>query len=204
MSRTVARTFPYQPTLPMGSIGVRSSGFWGMTFLVLSEASLFAYLFFAYYYFAIQPHSGPWPPSGPPEFTYSAPQTIVVLAGCVTAWWADRSAARATLGGLLLALSATLVLALAFVALQVADWHSKPFALATDPYSSLYFVIGGVHLAHVCVGVVMIAAVLLWSALGYFGPVRHVPVTVTAFYWYFVAVLWLGVFFTLYVSPYLG
>jgi len=27
--------FPYRPSLPMGSIGLRSSGFWGMVFLVL-------------------------------------------------------------------------------------------------------------------------------------------------------------------------
>ncbi|MFO1533596.1 MAG: hypothetical protein ABR562_07900, partial [Thermoplasmatota archaeon] len=48
-----------RPPLPMGSIGLRSSGFWGMVFLVLSEASLFAYLFFSYFYFSVQPHPGP-------------------------------------------------------------------------------------------------------------------------------------------------
>jgi heme/copper-type cytochrome/quinol oxidase subunit 3 len=188
----------------MGSIGVRASGFWGLVFLALSEASLFAYLLFSYYYFAVQPHPGPWPPSGPPEIAYAAGQTLAALLGCATGWWANRSAASGARRALLLGLGLSFLLALAFVALQVLDWHSKPFTLATNPYSSLYFTIGAVHLAHAVAGVVMIAAVMSWSALGYFGPVRHVPVTIAAVYWYFVTVMWLPIFFTLYLSPYLG
>ena len=200
----MSEVFPYRPPLAIGSIGLRSSGFWGLAFLVLSEASIFAYLFFSYFYFAIQPHPGSWPPGGPPDFTYSAPQTVLVLIGSAALWWADRAAARAAREPLMTGLAVGLVVSLAFVALQLLDWHSKPFSLATDPYASLYFLIGGVHLVHLVAGVVMIAAVLGWSALGYFGPVRHVPITVTAFYWYFVTVTWVGVFFTLYITPYLG
>ncbi|HZT86452.1 MAG TPA: cytochrome c oxidase subunit 3 [Stellaceae bacterium] len=200
----MSETFPYRPPLPIGSIGLRSSGFWGVVFLVLSEASIFAYLFFAYYYFSTQPHPGPWPPSGPPDLTWAIPQSVIVLLGSATMWWANRGIARGARAPLLLGLAATLVLAIAFLALQLADWFDKPFSLATDPYSSLYFTIGGFHLAHEFVGIVMIAAVLAWSALGYFGPVRHAPVTVTAFYWYFVTVIWLALFFTLYITPYLA
>jgi heme/copper-type cytochrome/quinol oxidase subunit 3 len=47
----------------------------------------------------------------------------------------------------------------------------------------------------------MIAAVLAWSALGYFGPLRHAPVTITAFYWYFLTAAWLWLFFALYGTP---
>jgi cytochrome c oxidase subunit III len=204
MAKTVVGAFPFQPGLPVGSIGLRASGMWGVVLLILSETSIFAYLFFSYFYFSVQPHSGQWPPSGPPAFTYSAPQTAAALAACVTAWWANRSVMRASRLGLLLGLALTLLLSLVFIALQFLDWHSKPFGLATDPYSSFYFVIGGVHLAHVVVGVVMLTAVLAWSLLGYFGPVRHVPITVAALYWYFVAAVWLGVFFTLFISPHLG
>lgn len=201
----MSEVFPYRPPLAIGSIGLRSSGFWGAAFLALSEASIFAYLMFAYFYFAVQPHTGPWPPTGKPDFTYSSLQTVAVAVGCIALWWANRSAARPTgRNGLLLGLALGLGVAFAFLTLQLLDWHAKPYSLATDPSTSLYFTIGGVHLAHEVVGLVMIAAVLLWSALGYFGPVRHVPVTVAALYWYFIAATWLAVFFTLYISPYLG
>ena len=52
--------------LPVGSIGTRSNGWWAMIFIILTEGALFAYLLFAYYYLAIQPHTADWPPGGPP------------------------------------------------------------------------------------------------------------------------------------------
>ena len=195
--------FPYRPPLLMGSVGRRASGYWGAVFLVLSEASIFAYLCFAYFYFAVQPHPGPWPPAGPPSFTYTAPQTIVILASCVAAWFAERAAARAEPAALLVALGLNLALGAGFIALQFLDWYDKPYALATEPHASLYYVITGVHLAHVVLGMIMLAAVTLWSVLGYLGPVRHVPVTVAKLYWYFLAIVWLALFFTLNITPYL-
>jgi heme/copper-type cytochrome/quinol oxidase subunit 3 len=195
---------PYEPPLQVGSVGLRSSGFWGVVFLVISEASLFAYLFFAYYYFAVQPHPGSWPPSGPPSFTYSAPETAVLIVSSATIWWADRSATFGRRSGVLLGLGLTFLLGVAFVGLQLAEWYDKPYSFATDSYSSLTFLIEGTHLAHEVIGVIMVAAVTVWSALGYFGPLRHAPITVTSFYWYFVTVIWLALFFTIYVTPYLS
>lgn len=188
--------------LPVGSIGYRSSGWWGACFLILSEASFFAYLFFTYFYYAIQPQA-PWVPGGPPSFTYSAPQSAVILVGCATAWWAGRSASRGERARALLALAATIVLGAGFIALQLIEWHSKPFSLSSSAYSSIYFTIGGFHLAHVVVGWIMFVVLFVWTALGYFDAIRHAPITIGALYWYFLAVVWLAVFFVLYVTPYL-
>lgn len=197
----VDQTFPNWPPLAVGSIELRSAGFTGMALLILSEASLFAYLFFAYFYFSVQPHSGAWPPSGPPSFKYSAPQAAIMLIGCVTMWWANRSAARGARGAVLIGLVVSFTLALGFIALQFIDWYGKPYPLATDAYSSFYFVITGAHLTHVVAGALMIAAVFTWTALGYLGPVRHVPILATALYWYFLAIAYLWLFFTLYGTP---
>jgi heme/copper-type cytochrome/quinol oxidase subunit 3 len=111
---------------------------------------------------------------------------------------------RGDRGGLLIGLAVTLFLSIVFVVLQCLDWAEKPFSLATDSYSSLYFTITGVHLVHLVAGLIMLAAVLLWSFLGYFGPFRNTPVPTTALYWYFVTVIWLALFFTIYITPYLG
>ena len=50
--------------LPVGAAGTRSTGWWAMMFVILTEGSLFAYLLFSYYYFAVQPQQD-WPPGGP-------------------------------------------------------------------------------------------------------------------------------------------
>jgi heme/copper-type cytochrome/quinol oxidase subunit 3 len=43
---------------------------------------------------------------------------------------------------------------------------------------------------------------LVWGARGYFDRRRHTPVLITAVYWHFVDVVWLAVFFTFYLTPY--
>ena len=79
--------------LPVGSIGYMSAGWAAALFLLISEASIFAYLFFAYFYFSVQPDYQ-WPPGSPPSFAFSAPQTAIVMIGAATSWWAARLANR--------------------------------------------------------------------------------------------------------------
>lgn len=188
------------PSLPIGAIGSSASGWWGAWFMMISETALFGYLFFTYYYYAVQP-AADWVPGPPPTVKYAAPQTGLVLVGCASAWLAARSIRR---GGLLLALiglGITLVLGGGFIALQFLDWFDKSFSFHTSTYSSVYFLISGAHLAHFVIGEIMFLMLFVWTALGYFDRTRHVPVSIGAIYWYFLTVLWLAVFFVLYGSP---
>lgn len=189
--------------LPVGSIGNRASGWWGACFLVISEASIFAYLFFSYFYYSIQPQAA-WVSGTLPSFTYSAPQSVIMLVGCATAWWANRAAATGRRGPLLLALLVTLLLASGFIALEFLEWSSQPFSFASSAYSSIYFAVSGFHLAHVVVGWLIFLFLVVWTVLGYFDAARHLPITVGALYWYFLASVWLAVFFVLYGTPYLS
>ncbi|MEO8126068.1 MAG: cytochrome c oxidase subunit 3 [Bryobacteraceae bacterium] len=186
--------------LPVGSKGHRASGWWGMLALILTESCLFAYLFFSYFYLAS--HAvGQWPPNGPPDLTIAVPGTFILIAGSVAMWWGERGIERGRPGQLLIGLVAALVLGLAFIVLELKEWSGQPFTLSTSVYSSLYLTITGFHLLHVAVGMLMLAALLLWTALGYFGSARHSAVSIGGIYWHFVTVVWLGVLFTFYVVP---
>ena len=187
--------------LPLGAIGTRASGWWGAWFLMISEASLFAYLFFSYFYFSIQPPAN-WVPGGPPNFLYPGIQTALVLLGCASAWYAHRSILLNERFFAALGLGATLLLCSAFIAVQFIDWFSKPFSFSLSTYSSEYYLITGTHLAHVVVGWLMLMMTLLWTMLGYFDGVRCIPIAIVKIYWYFVAIVWIGVFFTLTCTPY--
>jgi cytochrome c oxidase subunit 3 len=187
-------------SLPMGSIGTSASGWWGAWFLILSDAMIFAYLFFAYFWYTIQPNTR-WVPQ-PPDFTYSAPQCALVLIGCGSAWFAHRSIERNERQAGLIGLGITVLVGAGFIALQFLDWFSKPFGLASSTYSSTYFVITGTHLAHFVVGFVMFVMLLVWTALGYFDGIRHVPIAVGKLYWYFLAATYLSLFFVVYGTPY--
>ena len=91
-----------------------------------------------------------------------------------------------------------------FVAIQWDEWLAKPFGLGTSSYSSLYFVTTGFHMAHVVIGLGVLAALFLWTALDYFSPRRQLAISAGVIYWHFVDAVWICVFITYYVTPYLG
>ncbi len=191
--------------LPVGAINTRASGWWAMIFTVFTEASLFAYLLFSYYYLAVQPHpAGSFPEGGQPDLTLALPNTIILIASSVLVAWAQLGIEQGSKRRLALGLGAGAALGLVFLVLQCFEWAEKPFALSSSPYSSLYFVVTGFHMAHVVLGVAMLAALTWWSSRGYFNRVRYAHIHIGALYWHFVDAVWIAVFFTFYLTPLLG
>jgi len=191
-----------QPRVPVGSIRRRGTGWWGVLTLILTEGSLFAYLLFSYYYFALQSSSG-FLPDKPPSIALSLPNTAILLLSSGAVWWADAGVRRGRQRQLVIGLAIALVLGIAFVSVQLVEWSSQTFALRTSQYGSLFYTITGFHMAHVIVGLLVLAALLVWSALGYFAGRRSAPILIGGAYWHFVDAVWLAVFFTFYITPYL-
>jgi heme/copper-type cytochrome/quinol oxidase subunit 3 len=189
--------------LPVGSKGRLSSGWWGMITVIATEAALFAYLLFSYFYVSSQV-GGAWPPGGPPKLDLAIAGTVVLLLGSVTMWWGEKGIRAGRQGQLLAGLAASVVLAAVFVALEGTEWSHKSFTPATDAYGSLYFTVTGFHLAHVLVGALMLAMLFVWTLLGYFGVRRHSTISIAVMYWHFVTAVWVAVFLTFYVTPYLA
>jgi cytochrome c oxidase subunit III len=187
--------------LPVGSIGRHANGWWGMVMLIVTEASLFAYLLFSYYYLAVQ-HGRDWLPPELPGFGFSIPNSILLIVSAAAVWRGER---RLIEGGraqaVALHLGVAALLGVGFIVLQALEWRGEPFAPATDAFGSLYYTVTGFHVVHEAVGVVILAVLTLWTALGYFDRSRNAAVSIGALYWYFVLAVWVAVFFTFYISP---
>ncbi|HEY5337729.1 MAG TPA: cytochrome c oxidase subunit 3 [Rhizomicrobium sp.] len=191
--------------LPVGAIDTRASGWWAMIFVVFTEASLFAYLLFSYFYLAVQPHlPGTFPQGGMPSLALALPDTAILLLSSVAVGWAQYNIERDDNKRLCWGLGIGAVLGMIFVVIQYFEWLGKPFGLASSPYSSLYFTITGFHMAHVVIGVLMLWALFFWSLRGYFNRVRYAHIHIGALYWHFVDAVWIAVFFTFYITPLLG
>jgi cytochrome c oxidase subunit 3 len=200
MSAVLPRPATTAGTIPVGGVGRRSIGWWGLLTLIATEGALFAYLLFSYYYVFVQ--VGPsWLPEREPTLKLALPNTLILLASSGTVWWAERSVRRGRGVAGTLAFVLTFVLGAIFVAIQLAEWKSKPYTIHSNAYGSLYFTITGFHMAHVAAGLVALALLAVWSMLGYFDRERHVPVLIGAAYWHFVDVVWLLVFATFYLVP---
>jgi heme/copper-type cytochrome/quinol oxidase subunit 3 len=201
----MADRLPIESALPVGAIDTRATGWWAMIFVVFTEASLFAYLLFSYFYLAVQPHApGTFPDGGLPDLTLAIPNTAILLLSSVAVGWAQCSIERDNNRRLCAGLLIAAILGMIFLVVQYFEWVQKPFALASSTYSSLYFVITGFHMAHVVVGVIVLWCLFAWSAMGYFNRVRYAHIHIGALYWHFVDAVWIAVFFTFYVTPFLG
>jgi heme/copper-type cytochrome/quinol oxidase subunit 3 len=188
--------------LRLGSTDVRGNGWYGMACLVITEASLFTYLLFSYYYMSFH-YDREWLPDELPGFRLSVPMTILLLASSVAVFMGEeaikRGYRRLCVGGL----GGGILLGLAFVALEAKEWSDKKFSLGTDSYSSLFFTVTGFHMAHVVGGVLLLLAAAIWTGLGKFDRNRRDGISIAAFYWHFVDAVWIGVFTTFYITPHL-
>ncbi|MBV9973871.1 MAG: heme-copper oxidase subunit III [Hyphomicrobiales bacterium] len=190
-------------SLPVGSVGAHAIGWWGMVCAVLTEAALFGYLLFSYFYFAIQPRQMAFPPQLPPLWL-AAPNTVILLASSVAVWQGERGARRDSRARQVIGLGVGFALGVVFVGIQLLEWHSQPFGLSSNAYGSLFFTVTGFHMAHVILGLLILLSLTIWSALGYFDRYYSAPISIGVIYWHFVDAVWLAVFFSFYITPYLG
>jgi cytochrome c oxidase subunit 3 len=190
-----------QQPLPVGAVGRQGPGWWGMLCVIVSEASLFAYLLFSYFYYAVQ-IADDWMPAHP-GFIFTLPATIALIASGGGIWWGVRAASKEVRSQTLIGFLAALLLGVVFLVLQVLDWSNEPFSLRSGEWGSIFYLATGLHVVHLIVGLVALVLILAWAALGYFDARRHTPVLIVAAYWYFVIAVGVAVFVAFNVLPYL-
>jgi heme/copper-type cytochrome/quinol oxidase subunit 3 len=174
-----------------------------MVMLIVTEMALFGYLLFSYYFLAVSNPPG-WVIESQPSLKLSLPNTLLLLASSAVAWWGEDGVKKDRQGQALAGIGLAFLMGLAFAVVQVFEWKAKTFGPGTSSYASLYFVTTGFHMAHVIAGLVILAALWLWVKRGFFSPLRSLPVSNGVVYWHFVDAVWLTVFATYYLTPYLG
>jgi heme/copper-type cytochrome/quinol oxidase subunit 3 len=176
-----------------------------MIFTIFTEASLFTYLLFSYYYLAVQPHSpSTFPEGGPPPLGLASLNTAILLTSSAAVAYAQFSIEHNKNARLVAGLGIGALLGIIFLGIQITEWAGQPFGLSSTTYSSLYYVITGFHMAHVVVGVLMLLALTFWSGRGTFSSRRFAHIHIGALYWHFVDAVWIAVYFTFYITPLLG
>jgi cytochrome c oxidase subunit III len=191
--------------LPEHAVGPRAYGWWGMVWLIATEATLFAALIASYFYLRFR--SGPaWPPGDihDPELALPVVMTVILLSSSIPVHMAESAIEKGNVLGLKIGLAIGALLGATFLVLTWAvEWPLaiEEFTPRTNVYGSLFFTITGFHSAHVAVGLIISAwaQVRAWS--GAFDQNRHLTVQNFTMYWHFVDVVWIFVFSTIYLSP---
>jgi cytochrome c oxidase subunit III len=129
--------------------------------------------------------------------------TAALLLSSATLERARRRRAALDLPGLRRWLGATALLALVFAGGQFAAWRllsARGFFLSSNPHSSFFYLLSGVHLAHLAGGLVWFALVLFrLRGHRYAAKEGASALSLFATYWHFLGLLWVYVFVLIFV-----
>lgn len=173
--------------------GSSDMGFLGMLILLASLSMLFGALLVGF--IVLRLTSQQWHQFGrmplPPGLLLS---TVVLLATSVTIELALRGVRRADAAALRRWLAATSVLGGTFVLLQIVNWFwavERVFPTLQHVFPALFFLLSGVHAAHVLGGLAPMVIVTRNAFLGRYHPLHYPGVRYCAMYWHFLDATWL-------------
>ena len=196
MSVTVAESALH---VPHGRID-HSRGTHAMAWFIATEAMLFVMLFFSYFYLRhFTPNFAHTPPKLPLAFTMLAVlvfSSVVLHRGeLAVRRGAERAGRRA--------LALTIALGVVFLVIQTFEYRArfKEIQYSTDAYGSVFFTITSFHAAHLILGLLMLAYVLVLPRIGANEKPPHHPMKNAAMYWHFVDLVWVVIVAALYVMP---
>lgn len=186
--------------MPHGVIDVHR-GTWAMVMFIVTEATLFAMLFFSYYYLAYVSR-GPWPPE-PPKLTLALAMLVVLVASSIVLYAGERAEKAGRTAASRFAVAGTITMGLAFLVLQVLEYrdHLKTLKPTTNAYGSIFYTITSFHGAHLVLGLLMLAYVVTLPTIGPGEKPPHRSLHNASLYWHFVDVVWLFIVALLYIAP---
>lgn len=102
-------------------------------------------------------------------------------------------------------IAATILFGLTFIAGQVyefTEFYHEGLRLSTGTFGSTFFVMTGLHGAHVTVGIFWLLSLYQRSLQGKLPKERAEAVEVAGLYWHFVDIVWIVIFTIVYLVPY--
>lgn len=167
--------------------------------IILTELLLFGGAFGMY--FTIRARFAFWPPVGAPILDDFIPrlQTLILISSSILIEWAvwqlKQGRDRAFKAGLV----GTTILGSLFPVLQFGyEWPRLILDGILTPadgfFGASFFLLTGIHGAHVIAGVVAYVLVGTRAFMGQYSPRNHGFVEATSTYWHFVHIIWLFLF----------
>ena len=171
----------------------------GMVLFVASEAMFFAAFFGAY--FTIRAGSHTWPPKGTPHLKIGIATvlTVILLTSSVVLQIGIRSIRSGRPRRAIVLLGVTIVLGVSFLILQLYDYSELGFGVKDGTFGTLFYVMTGLHMAHVFGGVIFLALVFGQGISGLLSRTQYEPLEAGSIYWHFVDVVWLCLFSVFYL-----
>jgi cytochrome c oxidase subunit III len=184
----------------------------GMWVFLVTEIMFFGGLFMAYLVYR-HAYPGDWVAGSQHlNVPLGALNTTVLICSSLTMVLAVRSAQVGSRSGQIVNLILTILLGSTFLVVKYFEYaekfhHNLVPGPHFDPllsggqqiFFSLYFIMTGIHAAHMVVGIVLMLIILAMAWRGRFTPEYYGPIEVSGLYWHFVDIVWIFLFPLLYL-----
>jgi len=192
-----------QPDTPFDDPKARyQAGLFGMWLFLIVLAVLFVSMILGYLVVRIDNGDAFVPAGAPKPPAMLLFSTVALLVSSVTMQRALGAARRGdpAQGGMMLA---TLALALVFLVVQALAWremYAQNLAISDNLYGWTFYVLTGLHAAHVVGGLPPMAITAARAARGAYTPENHRGIAYCAMYWHFLDAVWLVLYATLWIG----
>ena len=175
----------------------------GMWLFIVSDALTFSALIMAYSYVRVA-NDWPTPFDFFPSIIFSSVMTFVLLSSSLTMVFGVDAAAHNDRKGAAKWVWLTALGGLVFIVLHLYEWNHlihdgvRPFEnpYGTPLFGASFFLITGLHMTHVAIGVVYLAVIAIRYRRGKYDAE---DVEVAGLYWHFVDLVWMFVFPLIYL-----
>ena len=194
----------------------------GMWVFLVTEVMFFGGLFMAYILYRYWYPDAWAAASNHLNVQMGAINTVVLICSSLTMVLAVRSAQVGSWIGQIVNLILTIMFGTTFLVVKYFEYAEKfehhlvpgpHFAPTTDHihaahavvgnpeqlFFSLYFIMTGIHAAHMVVGIALMSIILVMAWKKRFGPSYYGPIEVSGLYWHFVDIVWIFLFPLLYL-----
>jgi cytochrome c oxidase subunit 3 len=176
----------------------------GVIVWLTSELMFFGGLFAAW--FTLRANDYPnWPPPGehiePVRMLFG---TALLVTSSFTIHISLRHTSRGERRPAIGWLMVTFTLGAVFLVNEILEWRSLDFSFSSSAFSTIFYLLTGMHGAHVFMGLVLMVLVG-WVAFGRGSRVKASPTMhAVGYYWHFVDVVWVILFVVVYVLTWLS
>jgi heme/copper-type cytochrome/quinol oxidase subunit 3 len=167
--------------------------------IIMTELLLFGGAFGMY--FAVREQFVTWPPPGTPilDDFVARVLTLILISSSILVEWAIWQLKQGKMKAFKAGLIGTTILGAMFPILQFGvEWPhlllNNILTSATNFFGATFYLLTGIHGAHVLVGVIAYCYTDIRAMMGQYSPKNHGFVEATSTYWHFVHIIWLFLF----------
>jgi cytochrome c oxidase subunit 3 len=175
----------------------------GVILLLIIEAIEFTVLFVVYFY--LRAGTEVWPPPGAkiPDLFVPTVALILLLASVVPTYLADKAIQKGNQKKMLTCLLIAYVLGVIYLVLMLRYYIAFPQTWQVSAYHSIFWALIGLHWLFILSDLLDTTIILIWGFQGYFNAERNSAEHVDGLGWYFGAFVFIPIYITLYLMPYL-